>query len=88
MADFHFLRPLWLLLIPLIVMLCWYFKQRQQNGDWATVIDPALLNVMLEKHPTAKQPPWAILFAIAAITAAVAVAGPSWPLLGLSRRMD
>ncbi|CAH0992733.1 hypothetical protein SIN8267_02869 [Sinobacterium norvegicum] len=81
MADFHFLRPLWLLLIPLILWACWFFKQRQQLGDWRTVIDPLLLKAMLEKQATSKQPPWALLIAIAAVAATIAIAGPSWQKL-------
>ncbi len=43
-ADFHFLRPLWLLLIPLaLVVLFSPLSKARQKTSWDRVIDPHLL---------------------------------------------
>ena len=40
----HFIRPLWLLALPLAVLLPWAWRRaRRPAGDWARVCDPHLL---------------------------------------------
>ena len=47
-ADFHFLRPewLWLLLLPLLLYRL-YFKGLQNVSSWEGVCDPNLLDYLL-----------------------------------------
>ncbi|MDZ4731895.1 MAG: hypothetical protein SH820_18355, partial [Xanthomonadales bacterium] len=40
----HFIRPLWLLALPLAILLPWWWKRmRKPAGDWEKVCDPHLL---------------------------------------------
>ena len=44
MLEFHFLRPWWLALLPVALLLLWlWYRRRGQVGNWASVIAPALL---------------------------------------------
>lgn len=79
LSDFHFLRPLWLLLLAPTPILLWLLKQRaQRTSAWQQVIDPSLHSVMLEQDNGIKKksvlwPYWAIAWLIAVI----ALAGPA-----------
>lgn len=43
-TDFHFLRPVWLLLIPcIVVFIYWLHRQGQHKTGFEHVIDPSLL---------------------------------------------
>ena len=44
LADLHFLRPLWLLLLLALPLVVWLLRRREarENG-WQSVVDPALL---------------------------------------------
>lgn len=48
LTAFHFLRPLWLLLlIPAVLLpLCW-FRRNNVRARWRNVIDPALLEHLI-----------------------------------------
>lgn len=81
MADFHFLRPFWfllLILLPLIPMILRHLGQGQSG--WARVIPEALLRPLLgeaETNHARRKRPGLILGALV-LTCAVALAGPSW----------
>ena len=43
MAEFHFLRPFWLLLAPVGAWLIWQLlRGRADGGGWRTVVEPNL----------------------------------------------
>ena len=43
-ALLHFIRPWWLLLLPLAFLLPWLWKRtRRPSGDWTRACDPHLL---------------------------------------------
>ncbi|MGR9073187.1 MAG: VWA domain-containing protein, partial [Gammaproteobacteria bacterium] len=104
MAEFHFIRPLWLLsLLPYSALLWLAFKNKLGQGDWTGVCDAELLPYILERRAgkTSRGP--AVCVAAAAFLAIVALAGPTWErlpspafrndaalviLLDLSRSMD
>ena len=49
LADFHFLRPAWLLLlVPALALAFLVARARRRSGSWQTVISPALLPYLLE----------------------------------------
>ncbi len=77
--DFHWLRPLWLLLIPLSVLLViGLWRQHQRRGNWQQIIDPKLLPYLLEGKMQ-RQQKWPLFALLAALTlAALAIAGPTW----------
>ena len=79
MQDFHFLRPAWLLALPLLWGLTlWLARRRGRDGNWASLIDPDLLPALrLDGGGQPGRSPWPWL-ALAWTLAALALAGPSW----------
>lgn len=82
MGDFHFLRPLWLLALPLGPLLAWSLWRRlHDSAEWRHVCDPHLL-VHLLVIPSAARRKWPYGLLVTAITLAVlALAGPAWERL-------
>lgn len=79
LSDFHFLRPLWLLLfIPAVITFAFLLKQGLSESDWQDVIDPALRGYVLDSAPkvSTKTGHWWIL--VAWIIATIALSGPTW----------
>jgi Ca-activated chloride channel family protein len=81
-ADFHFLRPYWLLaLMPLAGYVYALHHRRLKQGSWAEVCDPQLLDWLLVDKPVKRRSytlSWIVLGGIIAI---LSVAGPSWEKL-------
>jgi Ca-activated chloride channel family protein len=81
--SLHFIRPLWLFLLPLVVILPWAWKRtRRPAGDWSRVCDPHLLRWLSVKQVSEQRGhggPW--LAALALLIAILALAGPSWQKL-------
>jgi Ca-activated chloride channel family protein len=83
MLPLHFIRPLWLILLPLAVILplLWHHLRRP-SGDWGKICDAHLLR-WLSVGDAAARPsrigPW--LAGFMWLIAAVALAGPSWQKL-------
>lgn len=79
LANFHFLRPLWLLaLVPAMVLalLLRYLQGSQSN--WSQAIDPSLLPYLLDrKLGKSQRYPLYGLFLLWTL-AIVALAGPTW----------
>jgi Ca-activated chloride channel family protein len=79
----HFIRPWWLLLLPLAIVLplLWRFMRRP-SGDWARVCDPHLLrwlSVSQEEGRSRGLGYW--LAGLAVSITVLALAGPSWQKL-------
>jgi len=79
----HFIRPLWLLLLPLVLLLPWAWKRsRRPAGDWSRVCDPHLLRWLSVKQVAGKGGRGgAWLAALALLLVILALAGPSWQKL-------
>ena len=79
----HFIRPIWLFLLPLVLILPWAWKRtRRPAGDWSRVCDPHLLRWLSVKQVTDKGGRGgAWLAASALLIAILALAGPSWQKL-------
>lgn len=78
-AEFHFLRPLWLLAIVPAMVLAWIIlKDKAANSEWRKAIQPELLAVLLEKKSEHKNIWVSILTAIGLVLMALALAGPTW----------
>lgn len=79
LADFHFLRPLWLwALLPLAATALLLLRQRLSSRAWRKTVDPKLLPWLVESswRQTGRA---RLATAFAAWTLAVlALAGPSW----------
>ena len=86
MSEFslvHFIRPYWLLLLPLVILLPWLWKRtRRPSGDWKRVCDPHLLrwlSVTQAGGPERSGGRW--LAGLALLISILALAGPSWQKL-------
>ena len=83
MLPVHFIRPLWLVLLPLAVILPLLWRHlRRPSGDWGKICDAHLLR-WLSVGDAAARPsrigPW--LAGLMWLIAAIALAGPSWQKL-------
>jgi Ca-activated chloride channel family protein len=85
MAEFHFLRPLWLLLLPVGAWLIWQLlRGRADGGGWRGIVDPRLRPYVLAEPEVLRDSRVALMAALAAWTAAVvALAGPAWERLSV-----
>ncbi len=83
MAEFHFLRPLWLLLLPVIAFVAWrLLSGRAGGGGWQPVVDPALRPHVLAAPGTLGQQRLPTLLGIVgAVILTLALAGPAWDRL-------
>ncbi|SHO67488.1 Ca-activated chloride channel family protein [Pseudoxanthobacter soli DSM 19599] len=82
-ADFHFLRPEWLLAIIPAVLLAIFAWRRVGSGrsNWARVVDSHLLKHLVLKEK-ARSRKWPVIALLAGWTlASVAAAGPAWERL-------
>lgn len=79
MDEFHFLRPLWLLVIPAWLGLV-IGVQRAARGDsaWQRVCDPQLAPYVVEGGAAARSRLFQWLAAVAGVLALLALAGPAW----------
>jgi Ca-activated chloride channel homolog len=79
LADFHFLRPLWLLLL-LAVPLFWLLRHRGRAdaGAWRSAIDPHLLPHLIERIDAGSGRAGIVLAALLWTVASAALAGPAW----------
>ena len=78
-AEFHWLRPEWLLAIPLVLFFAIAFSRRRLGaGNWEQVIDRALMPFVLSSEPRAASAHRWWLVALGGVLAALAMAGPAW----------
>lgn len=79
LANFHFLRPWWLLaLLPGFWLTYSIWKRNMQGFAWQQVIDPELLPWLLDKRPGRAQRTPVILLSLAWFSSVLALAGPTW----------
>ena len=77
-ANFHFIRPAWLLLASVAIAIWWFWRRSSEPlRGWCRQVDPDLLKAM-----TVKRTEYRDLFAYgvpaAWLIAVVAIAGPTW----------
>ncbi len=81
MAEFHFLRPWWLVALPFGVWLIWrlFWAEPGRRSGWRAVVDEALQPYVLGRVEALVNRRWPMLVALAAWLATVlALAGPTW----------
>jgi len=83
MADFHFLRPWWLALLPVAVWLIWQLvRGRAEGGGWRALVDAPLREHVLAEPEVLRESRAPLAAALAcAVLALVALAGPTWERL-------
>lgn len=84
LTDFHFIRPLWILgLVPAALCLLWIKKLTRKAGNWAQVINPALLPYLMQNNANnssrSHYSSWAL--GISWLLFCIALAGPTWSQL-------
>jgi len=73
-----FLRPAWLLALPVALALGWaWWRANGGTAPWRRVVDPELLAALAQRAPARARRPLA-LAAVALGLASLALAGPSW----------
>lgn len=78
MIELHFIRPQWLVTIPMIVAGAWYLRARLTTpNDWPRVVDPTLLEALMTQGSNANRRGYYLVVAILIISA-IAMAGPSF----------
>ncbi|MBT8092899.1 MAG: VWA domain-containing protein [Gammaproteobacteria bacterium] len=78
-ADFHWLRPEWLLAVPLAIAIAATLGRRKlQAGNWERVIEPALMPFVLSRNPGRGSDHRWWLFGAGGVLAALSLAGPAW----------
>lgn len=79
-ANFHFIRPGWLLLAPLAIGLWWLWQRRcDPLRGWREQIAPELLEALVVGRESGSQR-LAQLVLVSWLVAIVAIAGPTWRL--------
>lgn len=82
MAEFHFLRPLWLLaFIPLAILFYWLVSYPTVLRVWEGVCDPHLLKQLLANTQQGKKRSIFAFLSMSAIFMIIALAGPTWTRL-------
>ncbi len=77
---FHFLRPWWLLTIPLWMLLSYaVWEKRRQGSGWAKMCDPALLTYLVGDTPASGKSGFRMTaIMLSGILTIAALAGPVW----------
>lgn len=79
-AEFHFLRPEWLLLVPVVIIATLVLAFRRLSpGSWQHLVDPALApHVLSGKRVSADRDLRWVVLSVGGVIAALALAGPAW----------
>ncbi len=78
-ADLHFIRPLWLLLLlPAAVLPFIFTIKDRQSSDWEQAISATLLPFLQAATPAKKTQYASGIASIILITLSLSLAGPSW----------
>ena len=78
-SDFHWLRPEWLLMLPLIFGLIFIFKRRLLSvGNWARIIEPKLIPYVLSRQQLHNENYKWWVFSIISFLGVISLAGPTW----------
>lgn len=82
-AEFHFLRPVWLLLVPVLIFVAWRVGSgRGAASGWRAVVDRALQPFVLREGTSGPSGRGPLLVAVAAAAlVSLALAGPAWDRL-------
>lgn len=81
MTELHFLRPLWLLLLPVGAMGIWWYSRLAvgHGGAWMKLVDPRLRAFVLVDGSGAGSSRWPFWVALLAVViGGLALAGPAW----------
>ena len=75
--DFHFIRPWWLILIPLAVIIWFLLRKMSHHSQWQDHLPNAVIDALqVSKSSSTKTTQWAWL--ITWVLICTSAAGPSW----------
>ncbi len=78
LTDFHWLRPLWLLLLPLMSLLCYLtWRFRLEQSPWQHLLAPHLQQTLMTTEANTKQHKPFMVAWLALMLLGIAAAGPS-----------
>jgi len=77
LESFHFLRPAWLLLMPVVGALCLYQYKQSRSAGWRGVIDDGAIKTLTVRGNASLRSRFLILFLALCLTS-IALAGPTW----------
>src|SRR5450432_166957 len=76
--QLHFLHPVWLLLVPLLLLFAGWMRLRQSRaGAWSKVMDAELVAALRLEKGGGVSGPW-LLFSAVWTLSVLAIAGPAW----------
>ena len=79
---FHFLRPYWLLLLPVLILVLWAMvKRRLSSRSWEAICDENLLPYMLIGGSSRTRHIPIVLVGICGLISVLSLAGPVWSKL-------
>lgn len=79
LADFHFLRPWWLLtLIPLTLLIYLWIRRTRQQSPWSGMISEPLLAVLIDDRSVKTATRLRSMMWLGALLAVIALSGPAW----------
>lgn len=82
LADFHFIRPYWLLaILPTLVIVLLMVRNKLSQGNWAACCDAELLPFLLQEKTVNQSRLLLATGVIATLLVIVALAGPTWQRL-------
>lgn len=82
LAEFHFIRPYWLLaIIPCVAIVVLLLRNKLRRGNWSAVCDPELLPYLLQDKAVNPSRQALTTGTIATLLAIIALAGPTWQRL-------
>lgn len=74
--DLHWLRPVWLLALPLAALP--WIRARHSGGPWTTVVDPRLAPFVLRRRGAQGGRNWRLAASLGLAVCVLALAGPAW----------
>ena len=82
LAEFHFIRPYWLLALILVAIISYLIvKNKLQQGQWSSYCDAELLPFILQQKATQNSRWMLTTGVLSCILAIIALAGPTWERL-------
>ncbi|HIF53778.1 MAG: VWA domain-containing protein [Methylococcales bacterium] len=82
LAEFHFIRPYWLLaLIPTLFIFFALLKNKLNQGNWSAICDPALLPFVIQDRDVNHSHQSLSVGSVASLLIIIALAGPTWERL-------
>jgi Ca-activated chloride channel homolog len=78
-AELHFIRPEWLIALPLVLATAWMFAHRRLGpGSWEMIVDPQLAPYVLSGSQKSGMSHRWLMLAVAGCLGVMALAGPAW----------